>query len=325
VSRVLIASPLVSQTDDSHLIARLRADGHELGFRQDLVGKSEDAVIDAIAGVDGVVASTEPYTRRVIESNPRLRVLSRTGVGYDAIDLEAASERRIAVCTTIGSNDRTVADWAVLAMLALTRQLPQAIAGMQGGRWVRPMEGRDFWGKTVGIIGLGAIGKHVARRVRGFECQVLAYDVVRDERFAAEAGVSYVDLDELVERSDFITIHTLLTPATRALIDKARLRRMKPTAFLVNSSRGPVVDERAIARALRERWIAGAALDVFEAEPLAPDSPLRSLDSVILSAHIAGITEESTRRAVEMACENVRRLLKGEPPLSIVNPAVLAG
>lgn len=324
MSRVLIASPLVSQTEDAEAIDKLRGDGHELTFKTDLIGKSEDDVIRAIAGMEAVVASTEPYTRRVLESNDGLRALSRTGVGYDAIDVEAATERRVAVCTTVGSNDRTVADWAVLSMLACARKVPEVLDGMRGGRWVRPF-GTDFWGKTVGIIGLGAIGKHVARRVRAFECDVLAYDVVQDQTFAAEVGVTYVDVDELVERSDFITIHTLLTPATRGLIGEARLRRMKPTAYVVNTSRGPVVDERAIERALRERWIAGAFLDVFEVEPLPASSPLRELDNAIVSAHIAGVTDESTRRAAAMACESARLVLKGERPLSIVNPIVLHG
>ena len=322
MSRVLISSPLVSETEDAEAIASLRAAGHELTFRPDLVGKREDDVIAAIDGMHGVVASTEPYTRRVIESSQTLRVLSRTGVGYDAIDLDAATDRSVAVCTTVGSNDRTVADWAVLAMLALSRKLPAAMEGISDGRWVRPV-GLDFWGKTIGIIGLGAIGKHVTRRVRAFECEVLAYDVVTDDAFAAEFGVRYVDVDELVEQSDFVTVHTLLVPATRGMINEQRLRRMKPTAYVVNTSRGPVIDERAMERALQERWIAGAALDVFEREPLPPGSVLRTLDNVILSPHVAGVTFESTRRSVTMACENLRRVLAGEKPLSIVNREVL--
>jgi D-3-phosphoglycerate dehydrogenase / 2-oxoglutarate reductase len=322
MSRVLIASPLVGRTEDAEAVEALRRAGHELTFKQDLVGRGEEAVIAALVGVDGVVASTEPYTRRVLESTDRLRVIARTGVGYDAVDVEAATERRVAVCTTVGSNDRTVADWAVLAMLALIRRFREAAVGLEGGRWGRAV-GHDFWGKTVGIVGLGAIGKHVARRVRGFECEILAYDVVRDERFATEVGLTYVGLDELLERSDLVTIHAPLLPTTRRLIDEARLRRMKPTAYLVNTSRGPVVDERAIERALRERWIAGAALDVFEVEPLAPASPLRRLDNVVLTAHVAGISDESTRRAAAAACDNVRRVLAGEPPLSVVNPVAL--
>ncbi|MBA2448322.1 MAG: phosphoglycerate dehydrogenase [Chloroflexi bacterium] len=322
MSRVLISSQLVSEAEDADALTALRADGHELTFNQALVGKSEDDVIAAIADFDGIVASTEPYTRRVLESNRRLRVLSRTGVGYDAVDVEAATELGIAICTTVGSNDRTVADWAVLAMLSLARKLPEAVAGMADGGWQRAV-GIDFWDKTVGIVGLGAIGKHVARRVRGFEAEVLGFDVVRDDQFAAQVGMTYVELDELLERADFVTIHAPLLAATRGLINEDRLRRMKPTAYLVNTSRGPVVDERAIERALREGWIAGAALDVFEIEPLAADSPLRKLPNVMLSAHVAGITYESTRRSATMACESLRRVLKGEPPLAIVNPDAL--
>ena len=312
MSRVLISSPLVSETEDAEAIASLRAAGHELTFRPDLVGKSEDDVIAAIDGMHGVVASTEPYTRRVIESSQTLRVLSRTGVGYDAIDLDAATDRSVAVCTTVGSNDRTVADWAVLAMLALSRKLPAAMDGMSDGRWVRPV-GLDFWGKTIGIIGLGAIGKHVTRRVRAFECEVLAYDVVKDDAFAAEIGVRYVEIDQLVEQSDFVTVHTLLVPATRGMINEQRLRRMKPTAYLVNTSRGPIVDEGALLDALRARAIAGAGLDVYDTEPLPPDHPLRSAPNTVLTPHLGYVTTGNYVKFYREAVEDIAAHLRGEP------------
>ncbi|MBV9355229.1 MAG: phosphoglycerate dehydrogenase [Chloroflexi bacterium] len=283
----------------------------------------EGEVIEAIRDVDGVLAHIEPYTRRVIEGAPRLRILSRAGVGYDAIDVEAATEHRVAVCTSVGSNDRTVADYAIMLMLALARNLiPGHTRLFREGGFDRPL-GVDFFGKTVGIVGTGMIGKQVAQRVRGFDCPILGYDVVTDAAFAETSGLRYVPLETLLRESDFVTLHLPLLAATHHLIGAEQLALMRPSAYLVNTARGPLVDEQALSAALAERTIAGAALDVFEAEPLAPESALRKLDNVILTPHNAGGTHEATERSGEMAAESIVRLLQGERPRSCVNPQVL--
>lgn len=320
---VLVTSP-IAEAHREEAVAPFRQRGWEVRFESFWPARPEEELIAALQDVDAVIPSVERYTRRVIESAPRLKILSRTGVGYDAIDVEAATARGIAVTTTVGSNNHTVADFTLALMLALTRVLFQGDAAVQSGGWDRPL-GLDFFGKMVGLIGMGSIGRLVVRRVRGFDCQVLATDVVRDEAFAAEHGVRYVELDELLRESDYVSLHTPLQPSTRGLIGERELRLMKRTAFLVNTARGPLIQEAALHRALKERWIGGAAIDVFEDEPPI-GSPLLdpSLDNLILSPHMAGVTRESKRRSGIYACENVVHVLTGEGPLyKIVNPEVL--
>ena len=279
-------------------------------------------VIETVRDVDGVLAHIEPYTRQVLEHTPRLRVLSRAGVGYDAIDVGAATERRIAVCTSIGSNDRTVADYAVLLMLALARNLiPGHAQVFERGGFERPL-GVDVFGKTVGIVGTGAIGKQVAQRMRAFDCRLLGYDVVQDAAFAASTGLQYVSLEALLRESDFVTLHLPLLSATLHLIGAEQLGWMRPSAYLVNTARGPLIDETALAGALAQGQLAGAGLDVFETEPLSPDSPLRRLPNVILTPHNAGGTHEATTRSGDMAADSIVRVLQGERPRSCVNPEV---
>ncbi len=317
---VLISSPSGKRAS---VVGRFTDLGWEV--RQARLGADtpEVEVIEAVRGVDGVLAHIEPYTRRVIEGAPRLRVLSRAGVGYDAIDVEAATEHRVAVCTSVGSNDRTVADYAVMLMLALARNLiPGHTTLHRDGRFDRPL-GVDFFGKTVGIVGTGMIGKQVAQRVRGFDCPILGYDVVQDAAFAEASGLRYVPLETLLRASDFVTVHLPLLAPTHHLIGAEQLALMRPSAFLVNTARGPLVDEQALSAALARRTIAGAALDVFEAEPLTADSPLRALDNVILTPHNAGGTQEATERSGEMAADSIVRVLQGQRPRACVNPEVL--
>lgn len=320
---VLISSLLVRQSGE-HTAEALRRLGCELRF-QPLTGRPEEELIEALRDVDATVASVERYTRRVIEASPRLKVISRTGVGYDAVDLDAATERGIAVCITMGINDRAVADFAMTLMLALARELLRGHQEVSAGGWNRPL-GRDFYGSTVGVVGLGQIGKQLVQRLRGFNTRILAYDVVRDEAFAAANGVRYVELDELLRESDFVSIHAPLQPATRGLIGERELRLMKPTAYLVNTARGPLVQERALHRALEERWIAGAGIDVFEEEPPI-GSPLLDpeLDNIIRAPHMAGVTRGAAADAARMACESVAHLLGGDAPLHTVVNAVALG
>ena len=319
---VLISSPLVKQSGE-HTAESLRLLGCELRW-QTLTNLSEDDLIRALEGVDATVASIERYTARVLESSPTLKVISRTGVGYDAIDVDAATARGIAVCIAIGSNDATVADFAMTLMLALSRELLRAHKEVASGGWNRPL-GRDFYGSTVGIVGLGLVGKGLARRLRGFDTRILAYDVVQDQEFAAAHGVQFVELDELLRESDYVSLHAPLLPATRGLIGERELRLMKPTAYLVNTARGPLIQEEALHRALKERWIAGAGIDVFVNEPPV-GSPLLdpSLDNIIYGPHMAGVTREAAGRAAQMACESVAHLLGGDAPLhTVVNRQVL--
>jgi len=316
MTTVLISSPSGKR---QAVYDRFTALGWEVRLAELGAAASEDQVIEALEGVDGVLAHIEQYTRRALETTSTLRVISRAGVGYDAIDVAAATERKVAVCTSVGSNDRTVADYAVMLMLALARRLVEGHTTVhRDGGFARPL-GVDFFGKTVGIVGTGAIGKGVARRVRGFDCRVLGYDVVQDPDLVATTGLDYRPLDDLLRESDFVTLHLPLLKPTYHLIGERELGLMKRTAYLVNTARGPLVDEPALYRALADTRIAGAGIDVFEVEPLSPGSPLRTLPNVILTPHNAGGTVEATERSGDMAGESIIRVLRGEPPLFCVN------
>jgi phosphoglycerate dehydrogenase-like enzyme len=320
---VLISSPAVKLAGE-HTVAPLQRLGCELRWESFWPARPEDELIHVLRDVDGVVASIEAYTSRVLDSSPNLKVISRTGVGYDAVDVEAATARGVAVCTTVGSNDSTVADFAITLMLALSREVLRGHAEVARGGWNRPLA-HDFFGSTVGIVGLGGIGKRLVQRLRGFEAAILAYDVFRDEAFASQNGVRYVELDELLRQSDFVSLHAPLLPATRGLIGERELNLMKPGAYLVNTARGPLIQEQALHRALKERRIAGAGIDVFEQEPPV-GSPLLdpSLDNIILAPHMAGVTRQSSERSARMACESVAHILGGDAPLhQVVNPQVL--
>jgi phosphoglycerate dehydrogenase-like enzyme len=321
---VLISSIRVKETGDI-ATESLRKLGCELRFDQFWPARPEAELLEAIKDVDAVVAGVEPYSANVIAAARRLKVISRTGVGYDAIDVDAANEHGVAVCIAQGSNDQSVADFAMTLMLALSRDLFAGHARVRSGPWGQPLA-HDFYGSTVGIIGLGNIGKRLTRRLQGFDCKVLAYDVYHDEAYAAANGVRYVELDELLRESDFVSLHTLLLPSTRGMIGERELRLMKPTAYILNTARGPLIQAEPLHRALKERWIAGAGIDVFETEPPTGNPLLDpSLENIILGPHMAGVTKESGERMAIMACETVAHFLGGDTPLiGCVNREVLA-
>lgn len=302
---------------------RLRAEGWETIYKPLLGPRSEDELIDLLRGIDGVIVSSDPFTTKVLEASPQLRVISRTGVGYDAIDVKAATARGVIICNTPGVNRHAVAEWTFALMLSCARKLKENQSEVRKGGWTRH-EGIDLAGKTLGLVGLGTIGKEVAQRAEAFEMRILACDVVRDAQFAEAHRVAFVPVDELLRESDFVSLHTFLNDKTRHLINAERLSLMKPTAFLINTARGSIVDTEALCRALAEKRIAGAALDVFEGEPLRVDSPLRTLENVTLSPHVGGVTADSRRLSGTMAAENLISALKGERPPGILNPEVLA-
>jgi D-3-phosphoglycerate dehydrogenase / 2-oxoglutarate reductase len=322
MARVVLTTMQIQSTTDEVLGPLIR-DGHELVHRPSPAKPSEDWVIEALDGAHAVIAGLEPYSARVFEACPDLRIVSRTGVGYDAVDVDAATARGIVVSTTPGTNHHSVAEAAVALILAAMRRIAFADRQMRTSGWNPRPYGVELRDKTVGVVGTGLIGKEVVRRLQGWDVRLLLSDVVQDASLTERYGARYVERDELLRESDAITLHAPLLPSTRHMIDEAALRSMKPTAYLVNTARGPLVDEAALARALAEGRIAGAALDVFEVEPLSPDSPLLGLDNVTLTQHIAGVTRESMRAMKAMAVDNAARVLRGEPPAASVNPEVL--
>ena len=281
---------------------------------------TEDEMIAALQGMDAIICSSDPLSARVIDSAEQLKVISRTGVGYNTIDVQAATDRGIPVCTLPGANRHAVAEYTFTLMLACARRLLQNLAEVEKGGWTSH-DGVELAGKTLGIVGLGTIGKEVAQRARAFEMRILAYDMARDEQFAEANGVSYVPLEQLLKESDFVTMHLFLNDKSRHIINAERLAIMKPTAFLINTARGGVVDSEALSVALKENKIAGAGLDVHEQEPLG-ESPLRGLPNVLLSPHAGAATIDYRVRAPLLAADAVIQALRGERPAHAVNQEV---
>lgn len=315
--RLLVTAGIVAP--DHPLLVRAREDGVEALFPEQPIDRSEAASIERVRGIHGAVVGAEPYTERVIAASA-LKVISRTGVGYDAIDVEAATAHGVVVCTAPGANAEAVADHAFGLILALARRILPLDQGLRARDWRRPGS-IDVYGQTLGILGLGRIGKRVARRARGFSMRIVAHDPVWDEEFAAEHGVERLSLEDVVREADFLTLHLPSTAETRHVVDARRLALMKPTAFLINAARGALVDEAALYDALRDGRIAGAGLDVFEREPLGA-SPLLELENVVLTPHSAYYSPKSNAATVQMALENALLVLAGQRPLFCVNPEV---
>ena len=322
MARCLLATLFIPSDDP--LLEPLRADGHEVAAVDSISVRTEAALIDALQGMAASLASIEPYTAAVLAETPELRVISRIGVGYDAIDVDEATRRGIVVCTTPGANHHSVADLAVGLILVCLRQIVAAAEVVRAGNWAPQRVGVELRATTVGIVGTGLIGREVIKRLAGFEPRVLAYDVVESPEMVQRFGVEYVSFDELLRQSDVLTLHAPLLPETRGLIDADALAKMKPSAYLVNTARGPLVDEVALARALHAGQIAGAALDVFEREPLPAASPLRQAPNLILTPHIAGVTQQSRTAMVAMAGAERRPRAARRSTLSCVNPEVLS-
>ena len=310
--RVLIASrsfgPHCPQA-----IERMRAAGCELIANPWGRTPTETELLEQIGDVDALISGTEPVTARVIAAAQHLRVISKHGVGYENIDLEAAKARGIPVTLAGGAIADSVADMTLALLLALVRQIPQGNQAVHSGAWPR-MTGMELRGKTIGIVGLGQIGKAVCRRVKGFGMDVIAYDMYPDQGFARSWGVRYLSLADLLAVSDVVTLHAPVTPESRLLINQTTIARMKPGAYLINTARGELVDEVALAEALRTGRLAGAAVDVFRTEPPG-DNPLLLLDNFIATPHSAGQTHEGLRKMGEITAENALRVLAGDAPL----------
>jgi glyoxylate reductase len=289
---------------------------------------SPEQLATLLDGAEGVLTLlTDIINGEVLDREPQLKVVSNFAVGYDNVDVEAATARGVAVCNTPGVLTETTADAAWALLMAAARRIPESVDYVRAGKWVTwsptLLLGRDVHGATLGIVGFGRIGKEVARRARGFNMRILAYDTYRDEAAAAELGVEFRDLDDLLRESDFVTIHVSLTPETTHLIGRRELELMKREAILVNAARGPVVDTDALVAALRDNVIWAAALDVTHPEPLPADHPLVTLPNAIVVPHTASATIATRDNMALLAARNLLAVLAGETPPAIVNPEVL--
>ena len=307
------------------LFDRLTEGRFELIRRHDLAGVArEDALIEALGGAWAVIAGNERYTRRVLESAPDLRVIARPGVGYDAIDIAAATQRAIGVFITPGTNHEAVADLTLGLMLATLRKVALLDRTIRSGGWRVDGLARDLHGSTVGVIGLGLIGRAVVRRLVGFGCRIIAAEPNPDSAFCTKFGVRLAEFDDFLPEVDVVTLHVPLQTSTRHLVNRVRLARMRPTAVLINTSRGAVVDQRALVDALAAGSIGGAGLDVFEEEPLHSGDPLVSFDNVVLTSHIASHTTEAMTEMIEATIEGIGQVARGETPHGCLNPEVFA-
>ena len=280
---------------------------------------SESEICREVRGLDAVIAGGESYSRKVFEAADRLKIVARTGAGYDRIDLVAATNRGIWVTNTPGATSPAVAEHTVCLILCLLRSIPRQAQDMKRGKWVE-FRGRELGSLTLGIVGTGSIGQAVIKRARAFGTRVLGYDIRPDHGFASEYQVKYLPLDELLSQSDIVSIHVSLDETTRGLIDERALGLMKKSAYLVNTSRGAVVDRSALLKALQTKEIAGAALDAHHTTPCPPDDSLVALDNVLATPHSAYNTEEAIARMSITVAKDVIAVLHGRAPAHPVNP-----
>ncbi|MGB7437808.1 MAG: D-glycerate dehydrogenase [Candidatus Acidiferrum sp.] len=266
---------------------------------------------------------TEKINDEFLRAAPKLRIVANVAVGYDNIDVDACTKRGVAVTNTPGVLDETTADFAWALLFAVARRVAEGEQLARSGNWkgwnLDQLCGADVWGKTLGIVGFGRIGRAVARRAAGFQMKVIYTDAVRASEDAEKSvNAEFRDMNTVLAESDFISVHVPLLPETRGLFDGPKFYRMKPTAFLINTSRGPVVDEAALVAALEARKIAGAALDVFENEPFIHPGLKRS--NVVLTPHLASASVETRTKMAVIAANNVIALFKGQHPPNVVNP-----
>jgi D-3-phosphoglycerate dehydrogenase len=289
--------------------------------------RDEQEIIARARDADALVSSFSPVTRAVMSALEGLKVVVRTGVGYDVIDVPAATELGVVIVNIPDLWIREVANHALGLLLAWNRKIITLDREVRAGVWSGGIPGDrtgSLHGETIGIVGLGNIGSALARRLAAFEATVIACDPYVDDRRFAALGVERVSLEALAERADYVSVHTLLNDETYHLIGEAFFRRMKPTALLINTARGPVVDEKALIHALQEKRLAGAALDVWEHEPVAADNPLLAMDNVIATPHAAYFSTAAVAAVPRRCGEEIARALTGQRPLNVVNPEVYA-
>jgi phosphoglycerate dehydrogenase-like enzyme len=320
MTKVLIGPAPLAGIDAAYS-QTLKSTGFELVYPARRAQLTEAELLTTLTGIRASLAGSEPYTRAVLQAHPQLRVVARAGVGYDAVDVAAATELGVAVTFAPGTNQDAVAEHTFALILALAKEIVPRHAGTRALKWPRratlPLRGR-----TLGIAGLGRIGKAVALRGEAFRMKLLAYEPYPDREFCAHHHVELVPLERLLAESDYLTLHMPATPESRHLIRRETLRLMKPTAFIVNTARGSIIYEPDLIEALQTGRLAGAGLDVFEDEP-PPDSPLFHMDNVVTSPHAAGVDLQSRDDMALSAAEAIIALSRGEwPAEKIVNPLV---
>jgi phosphoglycerate dehydrogenase-like enzyme len=321
MTAVLVAMGRAVSMDSPELDAFKQA-GFDIKFGKSAPTTPVGDVIEYLQGCAAVVAGGEPYPEEVFASCPDLRLVVRFGVGYDAVDVEAATRHGVVTATTPGTNDWAVADHAMGLIIDLAHGISRHDRLVRSGGW-GARRGIDVYQKTIGIVGLGRIGKGVARRARGFDMRVLAYEPYPDLEFVKANGVELVELDDLLGQSDFVTLHLPAMPSTHKIVNAEKLALMKPTAFLVNTARGKLLDEDAVYEAVTSGTIAGAGIDAWTVEPREQVARWAALDNVILTPPSAPSTIGVWQATWKMMQESiVGFLVEGKQPVGILNPEV---
>jgi len=295
----------------------------------DLVGadcRTEEDTIKAAAEADVILTASAQITRRVMEGLPRLKAVVRYGIGYDTVDVAAATDNGVLVVNIPDFCWEEVSNHAIALLLACAKKLVLLNNKLKNEGWsassrsMRPMV--SVHGQTFGIVGCGNIGRMTARKAQCFGLTTLGYDPYADKSLAKEHGIALVSLPELLKESDFVSVHTLLSEETTHLLGEKEFRQMKPTAYLINTARGPVLDEAALIKALQEKWIAGAGLDVFDKEPVDPGNPLLKMDNVVVTPHSASYSEVAFKRLRTSVGQEAARVVSGRWPRNVVNKTV---
>jgi D-3-phosphoglycerate dehydrogenase len=283
----------------------------------------EDDVIAQAQDADAILTLGAPMTRRVMEKLPKCRVIVRYGIGYDTVDVDAATDNNILLVNIPDFCFEEVSNHAIALLLACAKKLVLLNDLVKKGRWIDAKQSQSpmgpVYGQTCGIVGCGNIGRVTAKKAQCFGLQVLGYDPYVDKSLAEESGITLLDLPGLLKQSDYVLLHTALTKETRHMIGKKELKTMKPSAYLINTARGAVVDETALIKALQEKRIAGAGLDVFEKEPVDPENPLLKMDNVIVMPHSASYSDEAFARLRRSVGQEAARVLCGKWPKNVVN------
>lgn len=313
----LLVTPTSYGKNDSRLKTDLENLVGEVIYNPTGKPLTSEEVARLLPGIDGYIAGLDVIDANALKTADKLKVIARYGVGVDNVDLKFAREKGIVVTNTPGANSVSVAELALALMLALARQLPEAVDAVHQGKWPR-YSGISLEGKTIGILGLGAIGKQLARRLAGFDCKILAFDPFADKQFAAKNNIELVAMDEVIQKSDFVSLHLPLLPETRAIVDDTFISKMKKGSFLINTSRGEIVDEGALLRGLQSGLLRGAGLDAFTTEPPDPQNPLLSLPQVIATPHLGAQTDGATSNMGWLAMKDCLAVLKEEQPSFLV-------
>jgi D-3-phosphoglycerate dehydrogenase len=312
-SKILV-TPTSYAKNDPTLRTKLEAEVGEVVYNPTGRPLSSDELLELIPGCDGYIAGLDAIDRAVINGSDKLRVIARYGVGVDNVDLDAARERGIVVTNTPGANSASVAELTVGLILSLGRKIPEAVQAAKKGEWPR-MTGISLEGKTIGLLGFGAIAKNVARRLAGFDCDVIAYHPSYDIATAESLGVQLRPEEDLIREADFLSLHLPLNPESRGMVNSEFLGKMKPGAFLINTSRGELIDEEALFEALQSGRLQGAALDAFSKQPPDPGNPLLAMPQVIATPHMGAHTDGATNAMGWAALQDCLAVLRGEQPI----------